>query len=190
MSQALRPESASLELTLRSLELVGRDAGDATAVEGLECIAVDGLELSACASYISRRAVTDCLSCIFGARRTLRSSCLFCARVAELEMSGCDQLRKRFGSSFSTFCLLLCFRIVLGRRTCCGFVGKGVVVKMSTSVRSGLLSLRSLPAASFFCDGVRSERGPRFGVVLFGVLFGVVVGEDMFHQSIIQFPTR
>lgn len=190
-SQAVRPESPSLELKLRSLELVGRIAGDGAAVDGLEWTAVDGLEFSAWASYISRSAVTDFLSCRFGARRTARSSCLLRARATELEISGCELLKKRFGSSFLTFCLLRCCRIVLGRRTCCGFVGKGVAVKMSVSVSSGLLSLFSLPAARFFCEGVRSWRGVRFGVVLFGVVLGVVVGEDIFRSMHhLYFPAK
>ena len=185
-SHALRPDSPSLELILRILELTGRMAGEGAAVEGREWTAVEGRELSAWASYISRRAWTDFLSCIFGARRTLRSSFLACLPATELDRSGCDALNKRVGSSFSTFWRLLCFRMVLGRRTCCGFVGKGVAVKIAASVRSGLLSLFSRPTRSFFCDGVRSWRGLRFGVVLleflFGVVLGVVVGEAIFHS--------
>lgn len=174
-------------------ELVGRSNGEGAAEDALERTAVDGLELSACASYMSRNAVTDFLSCRFGARRTLFASRLFCEPAAELDTSGVDLLKKRPGSSFSAFCLLLCFLIVLGRRTCCGFVGKGVVVNISASVNSGLLSLCSL-AAAFFCEGLRScngvrrslfreglrsSRGVRFGVVRFGVLRGVLIGEDM-----------
>lgn len=185
-SHALRPDNPSLELILRILELTGRMAGEGAAVEVREWTAVEGRELSAWASYMSRSAWTDFLSCMFGARRTLRSSFLPCRSAGELDTSGCDLLKKRVGSSFSTFWRLLCFRIVLGRRTCCGFVGKGVAVKISASVRSGLLSLFSRPARSFFCDGVRSWRGLRFGVVLlevlFGVVLGVVVSEDIFHS--------
>lgn len=66
---------------------------------------------------------------------------------------------------------------------CCGFVGKGVVEKNSASVNSCLLSLCNLPAASFFCDELRSWRGVLLGVVRLGVLLGVCVGEDMIRLA-------
>lgn len=59
-------------------------------------------------------------------------------------------------------------------------------MKISASDKSGRLSFFSLPAAVFFCDGVRSCNGLRFGDVPFGVLRGVVVGEDILFQRILS----
>ena len=60
-SQVTLAGNASAELVLR-MRLFGREFGEAVAVEGLDRTAVDGLELSACASYMSRSADTDRLS--------------------------------------------------------------------------------------------------------------------------------
>ena len=68
-SHANRPDSPSLELTLLTLELalVGRRAGEA---------AVDGLDFSACASYISRKVATDRFRVNAGARPVFGRSSL------------------------------------------------------------------------------------------------------------------
>lgn len=132
---------------------------------------------------MSRKAVTDLFSCKLGGLRNRGCSvCLVCEREGAVVGVGWVPAKK-LGSSFSTFCLLRCLLMVLGKRTCCGLVGKGVAEKISASDSSVLWSFPTLAAVSFFSEELRSCRGVRFGVLRFEDRFGVFVGEDIFQQA-------
>jgi hypothetical protein len=65
------------------------------------------------------------------------------------------------GTLFSSFDLNCCSRIALGRRTCAGFVGKGVEEK-TCAVSSSGLSCRRRSDGLLVCDWVRSASGAAF----------------------------
>ena len=62
---------------------------------------------------------------------------------------------------------------MLGSKTCCGFVGNGVVAKISSSAKSTFPDL--LPFTSFVLDGLCSCNGDRFGPVRLSGRLGVFI---------------
>lgn len=110
-SHANLPASPSFELKLRSLELElpGRLLGVDRAV--------DGLESSDCASYMSLNVLTDFFKRTAGCRGMGGALCTSCADVWPWSLKEPRPILR----------WLFCFLIVLGRSTCCGLVGKGDV---------------------------------------------------------------
>lgn len=124
------PDSDSLELIPRirfEAAEVGRMTGEVTAV--------DGLDFSAWASYMSLRAATDLFKDSAGAFAVLgRSKSSDMYSPCALELRECKFGGENSGGIvFSPLVLFRCLRIALGRRTCSGLVGYGVgLIELNT----------------------------------------------------------